>query len=159
LIIGYGNSLRQDDGAGLKLAELLTLACHRAKVQATQRQVQQLTPELVLDIARPDVQAVIFADTRTMASDTDLWVQIKPLPMNEKPNDNTGVVGHYLAPETLLLFASMLYGGQPPSWLATVPGSHFGHGETMSETTRLALASSCDPIQKWLKQISALHRI
>ena len=124
LIIGYGNSLRQDDGAGLKLAELLTLACHRSRVQATQLQVQQLTPELVLDIARPEVQAVIFADTRTMASDTDPWVQIKPLPINEKPGGKTGIVGHYLTPETLLLYASVLYNRQPPSWLATVPGSN-----------------------------------
>ena len=127
LIIGYGNSLRQDDGAGLKLAALLTLACHRSNVQAKQLQVQQLTPELVLDIAQPDVQAVIFADTRTMASDTDPWVQIKPLPINEKPGRKTGVVGQYLTPETLLLYASALYNRQPPSWLVTVPGSHFDH--------------------------------
>ena len=74
LIIGYGNSLRQDDGAGFKLADLLALACHQSKLQARQVQVQQLTTELVLDIARPDVQAVIFADTRAMASDTDAFM-------------------------------------------------------------------------------------
>ena len=159
LIIGYGNSLRQDDGAGLKLAELLALACQQSQLQARQLRVQQLTTELVLDIARPDVQAVIFADTRAIASATDACVQIKPLPINRKPSGNKGVVGHHLSPETLLLYASMLYDRQPPSWLATVPGSNFGHGETMSDITGLALESSYGPIRKWLNQISALRLV
>ena len=152
LVIGYGNSLRQDDGAGLKLAELLTRACHQADLNAEQLQMQQLAPELAFDIARPNVQAVVFADTRIMAAKSDAGVRIEPLPIGK----NQVPVGHCLTPETVLLYTSLLYNRRPASWLATVPGSCFGHGETISDTTRLALASSNGPIRKWLSEVSAL---
>jgi Ni,Fe-hydrogenase maturation factor len=53
LLIACGNSLRQDDSAGLRLAEALAAAWEAAARPIRLVIVQQLTPELALEIARP----------------------------------------------------------------------------------------------------------
>jgi len=143
LIIGYGNSLRQDDGAGLILAQQLEQLCHTLNRPVERISVQQLVPELALDIAAAEVQAVIFADTHAVTGPTpEPQIQITPLSAaNVSPS-----VGHHLSPEVLLLYADRLFGKQLSAWLVTVPGIAFDHGETISRFTQTALASAHDPI-------------
>ncbi len=143
LIIGYGNSLRQDDGAGLILAQQLEQLCHTLNRPAERISVQQLVPELALDIAAAGVQAVIFADTHAAAGPNPApQIQITPLSAaNVSPS-----VGHHLSPEVLLLYADRLFGKQLPAWLVTVPGIAFDHGEAISRFTQTALANAHDPI-------------
>ena len=74
LVIGYGNTLRSDDGAGQRVAEKIgqwelpgvgALAVH------------QLTPELAENIAQAD--AVIFVDAVATNSENPVSVKIQPL--------------------------------------------------------------------------------
>ena len=58
LIIGYGNALRGDDGAGYIAAELLRERIHDPNVEVFS--LQQLTPELMEPVSR--ASQVIFMD-------------------------------------------------------------------------------------------------
>lgn len=136
LIIGYGNSLRRDDGAGLILAEMLERACRTRQIEVERIVAHQLTPELSLEVARPAVTTVVFVDTREVASDeTNAQVQLEPVE-SETPSPS---VGHHLNPVSLLVYARLLYSQHPPAWELTVPGLDFGHGEGLSPTTQRAL--------------------
>ena len=95
LIIAYGNDLREDDGAGLVLAEQLASVWQVKGLTVQSVAVQQLAPELAADIAGEDVTAVIFVDTRMTTSPFDLSVAVVPL----QP-------GTELSPSICLLYTS-----------------------------------------------------
>ena len=153
LIIGYGNSLRQDDGAGLILADLIERECFKQHVPVEKIKVHQLMPELSQKIANETVNTVIFADTRVTQIDTNsnAGVHIDPIVTdNVSPS-----VGHHLSPATLLIYAKLLYNRQPSAWGATIPGINFDHGEDLSSLTQRALAQSHTSITHWLHQIAS----
>ncbi len=138
LIIAYGNSLRRDDGAGLILAERLEQEWSAGQVEVELVSTHQLTPELALDVARAEVTAVVFVDTRvTPPEKIEPEVQVYPL----KTGSLSPSLGHHLHPAALLTYAHLLYGKQPPAWMVTVPGVDFGHGEGLSPVTQQALNS------------------
>jgi len=62
LVIGIGNPLRQDDGAGWMLAERMAYALHALDAAARVLCVQQLAPEHAVDVVAADVTTVCFAD-------------------------------------------------------------------------------------------------
>lgn len=138
LIIGYGNSLRRDDGAGLILAEMLERACRARQIEVERIVAHQLTPELSLEVARPEVTSVVFVDARQVApNETASQVQLKPVE-SEAPSPS---VGHHLNPVSLLVYVRLLCGQHPPAWELTVPAIDFGHGESLSPTAQQALAA------------------
>ena len=101
LIIGYGNTLRGDDGAGYRAAELLAenaAVCAVAEVLAC----RQLTPELAEKISR--VQRVIFidADSRLPAG------KIEHREIQPDYRVNAGI-SHHLNPAQLLGLSAVLY--------------------------------------------------
>ena len=151
LIIGYGNSLRQDDGAGLLLANTLAHACRTRNLPAKCITTHQLMPELAPTIAAQEISAVVFVDTRiVLPSETEPAVQIRTL----TANTSSPSVGHHLTPETLLLYAQLLYSRQPAAWLVTVPGTAFDHGESLSELTKTALKTA--PVNLLLSEIETV---
>ncbi len=147
LIIGYGNSLRQDDGGGLELAQQIEQTGRELGLPVERICLQQLVPELAVDIARPDVEAVIFADTRIVTPD-DAAPELEIAPLANR--SSSPGVGHHLLPEVLLIYAYRLYGQQPPAWLITVPGIDFDHGESLSQITQNALTGAKDKIKNLL---------
>jgi hydrogenase maturation protease len=140
LLIAYGNPLRQDDGAGLRLAERMAERWLALGAPLRHRAVQQLTPELAVEIAEPGVAAVVFVDTRAAAG-PDNAVQVTPL---TPPEAATPSLGHHFQPGVLLAYAALLLDGRPapPAWLVTVPGVAFDHGEGVSETARAAMEAA-----------------
>jgi hydrogenase maturation protease len=136
LIIAYGNSLRRDDGAGLILAEKLEQAWLARQVEVERLEVQQLVPELALEVARDEVSAVVFADTRVV-SPAEVTPGLKMYPVQANPSSPS--LGHQLDPAVLLSYARLLYGKQPPAWMVTVPGADFDHGEGLSQVAQQAL--------------------
>jgi len=135
LFIAYGNTLRRDDGAGLALAEMVRpLLCEQG-LQVDLIAVQQLTPELALEIADPALNAVCFFDTAAEAHSLAIQMQ------RVDSQTTTPVLGHHLIPSALLLYARRLYGVCPPTWLVTIPGYDFELGEGFSEKTAGHLAN------------------
>ena len=138
LIIGYGNQLRGDDGAGSLLAEQLQqqLPAERARVLP----VHQLTPELALEIAAPAIDRVLFLDACR-----GQWEPLILTPLN--PASASGSCGHQLSPELLLQIAAKLYGQAPPAYLMTLAASNLELGDPLSPATTAALPFALRQIQ------------
>lgn len=126
LLIACGNSLRQDDGAGLILGQRLAAAWQRRGLTVRYLEVQQLLPELALAVADAAVDEVWFVDTRLAAGEGDGGVEIRPL----TAVDPSPAIGHQLSPEMVLLYARLFAERQPPAWQITLPGFAFGHADT-----------------------------
>jgi Ni,Fe-hydrogenase maturation factor len=62
LVIGYGNTLRRDDGVGVRVAEAVAADPRFAHVRVLA--VHQLTPELALDIGSASLVIFVDADVR-----------------------------------------------------------------------------------------------
>ena len=140
LIIAYGNSLRRDDGAGLRLGEMLESLWREQKRAVRRISVHQLTPELALAVARDDVSAVVFTDARVVSGDDERGshrILVRPFPAKT----HSCILGHHLDPAAVMAYARLLYAKTPPAWIATVPGVDFDHGEGLSPTAEAALSS------------------
>jgi hydrogenase maturation protease len=139
LIIAYGNSLRRDDGAGLRLGEILENIWRERKWCVERIAVHQLTPELALSVARDDVSAVVFTDARVVSKESkrsspEILVQALPA-APQSPS-----LGHHLSPAAVMAYARLLYAKTPRAWIATVPGVDFDHGESLSTVALTALS-------------------
>lgn len=138
LIIAYGNSLRRDDGAGLLLAEELEGTFQKQGRGVQRIEVHQLAPELALNVACDDVDAVVFVDTRIVSPGSETYeLEVQSVSDHVSPP----TVGHHLSPATVMAYARLLYGRSPRGWLLTVPGVDFDHGEGLSEVSQKAIAS------------------
>ena len=130
LVIACGNSLREDDGAGLQLAEMLVAAWQSATFPTRLITVHQLTPELAVELAKPDVQVALFVDSRVALWEGDTAVHFAPI----KPAPHTQPFGHTMNPELICYYATELYSFLPttPVFQLTIPGFRFGHSERLS---------------------------
>ncbi len=144
LIIGYGNSLRRDDGAGLLLAEALFARRHAAGLPVDLITAHQLAPEMAVDIAESRAGVVLFVDTVvTPPSPPDegetergfRTAQLVPI----DPLAASATLGHHLNPATLLLYAAQLYAAHPAAWLLQTPGYDLNHGEGLSALAQAAV--------------------
>lgn len=120
LVIGYGNTLRSDDGVGPRVAEALA-AWRLPGVQSVVCDL--LTPELAEPVARAG--SVIFVDA---AVDAPREVQFRPL----EPAASSQLMAHTAAPQTLLALARDVFGRAPAAWWLTIPVQNIGIGETLS---------------------------
>ena len=154
LIIAYGNDLREDDGAGLVLAEQLASVWQIKGLTVQSVAVQQLALELAADIAGEDVTAVIFVDTRMTTSPFDLSVAVVPL---QPGTELSPSMGHHVQPNVLLAYAQALYVTEtvPPAWLVTVPGTRFGYGETISDVALSAIREAFEDDDSQLRRLVA----
>jgi len=124
LVIGYGNTLRQDDQAGPMVAEAIeaqalpgvhTVVC------------AQLSPEHAEAVAQ--AEAVVFVDAQAGAPQEVMLQRIEP-------GASCQVTTHAVEPQTMLALAREVYGRVPAAWLLTIPADKFGFGTELSETTR-----------------------
>ncbi len=134
LIIGMGNPLRQDDAAGLALAARLATALATLEQPCRVLIVQQLAPELAVDVAANDVSAVCFVDVAVDA------LGIRLVALDEASEAVAPRLTHEIGPRTLLAYAGILRNELPAAWLLTVGGSAFAHGEELSDAVQSALA-------------------
>ncbi len=123
LLIGFGNSLRQDDGAGRAVAERLGgLSVH------------QLAPELAETISLAEEVVFIDASSRLEAGE----IRISPV-QPEIP----GAIAHHLSPAQVLGIAGALYGHAPRATLICIGGSQFELGEEFSPPVAAAVEEVC----------------
>ncbi|MCX6628521.1 MAG: hydrogenase maturation protease [Candidatus Solibacter sp.] len=129
LIVGYGNVLRGDDGAGFLVAELLRERIRDPEIQILSQ--QQLLPELMEPISR--VARVIFID----ASVSGRAGKFQRIPL--RPAPACARFTHHATPESLLAGAQSLYGHTPEATLYTIPGRFFETGEELTPSVRRAV--------------------
>jgi len=120
LVVGYGNTLRRDDGVGPKVAEAVA-ALGLPGVRALACPL--LTPELAEAVSRAGV--VIFVDA---AVDAPREVQMRRL----EPAASSQIMAHAASPGTLLALARDVFGHAPEAWWLTIPVEELGIGEELS---------------------------
>ena len=120
LVIGYGNTLRRDDGVGPRVADAVAaLALPGVRALAC----PLLTPELADPVSRARV--AIFVDA---AVDAPREVQLRKL----APAGSSQVMAHAASPATLLALARDVFGHAPQAWWLTIPVEDLGMGEELS---------------------------
>jgi hydrogenase maturation protease len=132
LILACGNSLREDDGVGLRLAEWAEIRFRSdADVRVLAR--QQWTPELADDIS--DAESVIFIDCAT--NSTPGMVRLAPVvPSAELPR----LMTHHLGAADLLAICSYYYDELPrAAMLLTVGAASLELREGLSDIVSAAL--------------------
>lgn len=140
LVIGYGNTLRCDDGAGYRIAETVaewdlpgvrSLPCH------------QLIPELCEAIAQSNI--VIFVDAA-----------IVPEPISEialrslQPDLTDSFTAHYASPEALLAMVSQLYQVTPTAYQILIPAIDLAFGESFSNVTENYVHIALEKIRQFV---------
>ena len=149
LIIGYGNSLRGDDGLGWYAANSLaqTLASQAPAVQVLA--LQQLTPELALPISQADFVVFIDACWSTEVCKKEQALVFQAIKPDQGANYS---LTHHLKPSTLLAYSQLLYDTFPSAVLFSIASQHFGYGEALSAQTAALLPALLEAVTKLLVQ-------
>ena len=156
LVIGYGNPLRRDDGAGPRVAEAVealnlpgvrTLVC------------QLLSPEHADPIAR--ARRVIFVDaelvpsyTLPVAGSEAANVQLstgnlQPIRWRKlAPGETSQFMAHAADPRTMLALARDVFGHAPAAWWLTIPAFHLGFGTDYSPAAEAGCQTAIDAIKR-----------
>jgi hydrogenase maturation protease len=142
LVIGYGNTLRGDDGVGYQVAETVA-EWQRPQVRSIA--VHQLLPELAADIA--EVEIVMFVDAVVTVDRATPKIDITPLIPGGDENFNT----HIITPQLLLGITQRLYGATPDAYLLTIPAIDFTMGATLSSIASTGKDSALDYLKCWLE--------
>jgi hydrogenase maturation protease len=144
LILGYGNTLRKDDGLGVYAAQ--ALAPDMLPVDVEVVTCHQLSPELSASLAQ--VERAIFIDA-TQGGDGEIPGTIKIRKLHPRATQPSGIT-HHFDPETLLAMAEALYSHVPQSTLFSVTAANFDLGEDLSPEVTAALPFLIEKIKKYL---------
>jgi hydrogenase maturation protease len=152
LIIGYGNTLRRDDGAGPTLAHMVL--AYESYKDINIIESRQLTPELAEEVAAPDVTAVIFMDSRVVTGQIDGSCGTAEVELSRIDSMvATPSFSHYCDPPSVMAYTELLCGRKPPAWLVSVPGVDFTHGEGFSDLTLRSLPVARDKVCELLLRL------
>jgi hydrogenase maturation protease len=135
LVIGYGNTLRSDDGVGPRVAEAVDAMGLPGVCTMT---CQQLSPEHAAPIAQAD--RVIFVDASV---ETSRDVQVREL----TPGKTTQLMAHAADPHTMLALARDVFGHAPRAWWLTIPAHELGFGESLSAETQCGFKTALNEIK------------
>ena len=138
LVIGYGNTLRGDDGVGVRVAEAVeawelpdveVIACH------------QLMPELAEAVAR--AHRVVFVDAAVDAPRDVQWRRLEPATSSQ-------LMAHAADPRTLLAMARDVYQHCPEAWWLTIPIEMIEFAESMSPFAQQGYAKALEHLRAWV---------
>lgn len=141
LVIGYGNTLRGDDGFGPCAAEQLAATLPTEYV--TIMTCHQLTLDLAEIISRAD--CVILLDAAVGETPGQIaWMRVTPR------GDQPHTMLHYMEPGALLAGTQALYGKIPPTYLWTVVGTSFDYTETLSPAVERAIPEVIERLKDFI---------
>jgi hydrogenase maturation protease len=146
LVIGYGNELRGDDGAGPAAAKVLRRELPGNTVEVLT--VHQLLPELSQRLSRSAIAIFIDADWTVPPGQ----ICKKTLTAN---NDGAKTIGHHQSPEGLLTMADELYGHAPTAILFNVGAENFGFHQHLSKPVRRAIPKLVEQVVHIVQQAAA----
>jgi hydrogenase maturation protease len=137
LVIGYGNDLRSDDGAGRVVADQIA-AMDLPGVSV--RSLMQLTPELALEMA--DVDTVIFIDASVEVTETTA-AEVAP------PPADPSALSHYATPEALLSLTRTMGNNTPLRAITiSIPVTDIGLGMELTPATELGVSSAVSMVKE-----------
>ena len=139
LVIGYGNTLRGDDGVGPRVAE----AIEKLKLPGVRTLVcQQLSPEYADPVSR--AHTVVFVDA---AVDAPREVQFRKL----EPGESSQLMAHAADPRTMLALARDVFGHAPRAWWLTIPAVKLDFSETLTPEAQRGFVEAVEKIQEFCR--------
>jgi hydrogenase maturation protease len=138
LVIGYGNPLRGDDGAGWRAAEMLAEdpRAGGARVLA----LHQLTPELAEDVSQASLVVLVDASAEPGMPGTVSSFTLGGDPVS------TNVFSHHVDPAGLRGLATALYGQAPPVVQVSIRVDQVEVGTELSDRVGAAMPKLVDKI-------------
>jgi hydrogenase maturation protease len=136
LVIGFGNTLRSDDGVGPRVALAVedlclpgvrTLAC------------PQLTPEMADPLSQVD--GAVFVDAAVGRRGP---VHLRRL----TPSHSSQVLAHAAEPRVLLALARDAFGRSPEAWMLEIPVEELGFGEHLSPAATRGLGNAVQAVRR-----------
>ncbi|MBN1265466.1 MAG: hydrogenase maturation protease [Anaerolineales bacterium] len=143
LVIGYGNTIRGDDGFGLYVASLLSSRLNADQV--TILTPRQLTPDLAEQVSQHELTILIDAQQGDRPGRVHHHVI-------EVPEGASPAYQHHITPEVLSGITTVLYGIQPQIHLFSVESASFEIGEGLSPAVSTAVEEVISAIIKLLKE-------
>jgi hydrogenase maturation protease len=137
MVVGYGNSLRSDDGVGPAVAARLAGDPRMAGVII--RSEHQLTPELSADASGASLLVLIDAGTGEAPGEVSVR-HLEPSPLDEGGTAWT----HHLDPPALVGLARELWGSAPPVVLVSIGPASLEMGEGLSAIVAQAVTRAAD---------------
>jgi hydrogenase maturation protease len=166
LVIGYGNTLRSDDGVGWHAAILLAsdarlplnprVGSDSRVADVEVRAAHQLTPELAFDMSR--VSLVILIDASV--DDPPGAISVRAMTAGDgdagdaDAGGGPGASSHHVGPGELLAVARELYGAAPNLVAVRVGVASMEVGESLSPEVAATLPAIADAVV----DIVAAHR-
>ena len=150
LVVGYGNTLRTDDGVGRLAAERLADDPRLDGVRVIGR--HQLTPEIALDVSRAALVVFVDASRRSPAG----IVTVEPM---ERTGRHRAGWSHYLDPHSLLDLTGELYGRVPDAFLVSVGVESVLPGDRLSPMVEACLPGLVDAVAELIADHAARPRI
>ena len=142
LVIGYGNTLRSDDGAGPKVAA--ALVGNGASVLIR----HQLVPELADDLRHRTI--VVFVDAAATLAPGSIAIRRIEAATAADASDGSGLT-HHVSPQALLLLADRLYGARPSAFLVTIGAASFELGEELSPVVANAVPEAAAAVRRLIE--------
>ncbi len=140
LVVGYGNSLRGDDGLGWHAAGRLALDPRMAGAEVLAR--HQLTPELAEEVSRAALVVLVDACQDGGPPGEVTVRRVRPGPgSSARP-----AWSHHLDPATLVELAGALYGSVPPVFVVSAGVGSCEAGERLSPALQRALPRVVDTV-------------
>jgi hydrogenase maturation protease len=142
LVIGYGNTVRGDDSAGVRAAELI--AQHLSGIECIT--VHQLMPDQAEQIAECDV--VFFLDAHSGIRHLRKRL-IEPGNRTGRPRT------HFMSPDALVNLSRELYGRQPAkAYVIGIPAEKFEFSESLSKSAEIAVDECVQLVEKMIADFS-----
>jgi hydrogenase maturation protease len=144
LVVGYGNSLRGDDGIGAFVGALLASDSEFSDADVVS--VHQLTPELADDFARASRIVLIDAAVNGRPAGA---VEVVPVSPAGQPSS---VLTHHVDARVLLALTAELYGVAPPAVVVTVSLAQTDLGEHLSHAMTAALPEIIETVSQLIRE-------
>lgn len=141
LVLGFGNTLRRDDGVGAVAARLLAADPRLARTEIEVREAYQLLPEMSLDLAQVTLAVFVDADATGLPGSIEIH-EIDPETAARSDADARGEPGassHHVGGGELVALAATLGGRAPRAVAVGIGVADMGMGEGLSPAVEAAL--------------------
>ena len=149
VVVGYGNTLRTDDGLGWYAADRLASDPRLTAVTVLQR--HQLMPELALDISAAALVVLVDA-SHGLPPGAVTVTQV------ERASDATTTWSHHLSAPSVVALAHELYGRAADVYLVRCGVESLEVGDRLSPAVATALPQVVDAVVELIASCAAQHR-
>lgn len=142
LVIGYGNTIRGDDSAGIRAAQLIAQRLPGIECIT----VHQLMPEQAEQIAESDV--VFFLDAHANIQHLHVRLIERGVQIDQPRT-------HFISPDALLSLSRELYGREPAkAYVIGIPAATFEFSESLSDLTARAVDECVRVVEKMISDFA-----